>query len=127
MAISISGRCNKNKQNWILVVEWPFKCITGFSSDIFKDWKWFLAFFVDWVIYSLTLFFPKAETAKYFLFCLQQITRPSQEEKSDEKNEEEKTEKSEKKEDEEKKDEEEKDDKEDPRWGSGYVLVLGSL
>nr|XP_040036038.1 nuclear receptor corepressor 1 isoform X3 [Gasterosteus aculeatus aculeatus] len=45
----------------------------------------------------------------------QQITRPSQEEKSDEKNEEEKTEKSEKKEDEEKKDEEEKDDKEDPR------------
>uniref|UniRef100_A0A8C2WX91 Nuclear receptor corepressor 1 n=1 Tax=Cyclopterus lumpus TaxID=8103 RepID=A0A8C2WX91_CYCLU len=45
----------------------------------------------------------------------QQITRPSQEDKSDEKIEEEKTEKSEKKEDEEKKDEEEKDDKEDSR------------
>ncbi|KAJ4930394.1 hypothetical protein JOQ06_019398, partial [Pogonophryne albipinna] len=45
----------------------------------------------------------------------QQITRPSQEEKSDEKNEEEKSEKSEKKEDEEKKDEEEKDEKEDSR------------
>lgn len=49
------------------------------------------------------------------MFCLQQITRPSQEEKSDEKNEEEKSEKSEKKEDEEKKDEEEKDEKEDSR------------
>uniref|UniRef100_A0A8C4HW50 Nuclear receptor corepressor 1 n=1 Tax=Dicentrarchus labrax TaxID=13489 RepID=A0A8C4HW50_DICLA len=45
----------------------------------------------------------------------QQITRPSQEDKSDEKNEEEKSEKSEKKEDEEKKDEEEKDEKEDSR------------
>lgn len=48
--------------------------------------------------------------------CLQQITRPSQEDKSDEKNEEDKSEKSEKKEDEEKKDEEEKDEKEDSRW-----------
>uniref|UniRef100_A0A3P8P022 Nuclear receptor corepressor 1 n=1 Tax=Astatotilapia calliptera TaxID=8154 RepID=A0A3P8P022_ASTCA len=45
----------------------------------------------------------------------QQITRPSQEDKSDEKNEEDKSEKSEKKEDEEKKDEEEKDEKEDSR------------
>ncbi|XP_053702775.1 nuclear receptor corepressor 1 isoform X3 [Synchiropus splendidus] len=45
----------------------------------------------------------------------QQITRPSQEDKSDDKNEEDKSEKSEKKEDEEKKDEEEKDEKEDPR------------
>lgn len=45
-------------------------------------------------------------------FCLQQITRPSQEEKSDDKNEDEK---SEKKEDDEKKDEEEKDEKEDSR------------
>ncbi|XP_057676398.1 nuclear receptor corepressor 1 isoform X5 [Corythoichthys intestinalis] len=45
----------------------------------------------------------------------QQITRPSQEEKSEDKNEEEKSEKSEKKEDEEKKDEEEKDEKEDSR------------
>ncbi|XP_077597171.1 nuclear receptor corepressor 1 isoform X1 [Stigmatopora nigra] len=44
-----------------------------------------------------------------------QITRPSQEEKSEDKNEEEKSEKSEKKEDEEKKDEEEKDEKEDSR------------
>uniref|UniRef100_A0AAX7V0T3 Nuclear receptor corepressor 1 n=1 Tax=Astatotilapia calliptera TaxID=8154 RepID=A0AAX7V0T3_ASTCA len=44
-----------------------------------------------------------------------QITRPSQEDKSDEKNEEDKSEKSEKKEDEEKKDEEEKDEKEDSR------------
>uniref|UniRef100_A0A8D3C8Y5 Nuclear receptor corepressor 1 n=1 Tax=Scophthalmus maximus TaxID=52904 RepID=A0A8D3C8Y5_SCOMX len=46
----------------------------------------------------------------------QQITRPSQEEKTDDKNEEDKSEKSEnKKEDEEKKDEEEKDEKEDSR------------
>uniref|UniRef100_A0A3Q3W1Z9 Uncharacterized protein n=1 Tax=Mola mola TaxID=94237 RepID=A0A3Q3W1Z9_MOLML len=45
----------------------------------------------------------------------QQITRPSQEDKSDDKNEEDKSEKSEKKEDEEKKDEEEKDEKEDTR------------
>uniref|UniRef100_A0A3B4YPA7 Nuclear receptor corepressor 1 n=1 Tax=Seriola lalandi dorsalis TaxID=1841481 RepID=A0A3B4YPA7_SERLL len=45
----------------------------------------------------------------------QQITRPSQEDKSDEKTEEDKSEKSEKKEDEEKKDEEEKDEKEDSR------------
>ncbi|GLD47093.1 nuclear receptor corepressor 1 isoform X1 [Lates japonicus] len=45
----------------------------------------------------------------------QQITRPSQEDKSDDKNEEDKSEKSEKKEDEEKKDEEEKDEKEDSR------------
>lgn len=52
----------------------------------------------------------------YLVYCLQQITRPSQEEKSDEKNEEDKTEKSEKKEDEEKKEEEEKDEKEDSRW-----------
>lgn len=58
------------------------------------------------------------EMAKYFslVLCLQQITRPSQEDKSDEKNEEDKSEKSEKKEDEEKKDEEEKDEKEDSRW-----------
>lgn len=48
-------------------------------------------------------------------FCPQQITRPSQEEKSDDKNEDDKAEKSEKKEDEEKKDEEEKDEKEDSR------------
>ncbi|KAM4620805.1 LOW QUALITY PROTEIN: nuclear receptor corepressor 1 [Polymixia lowei] len=45
----------------------------------------------------------------------QQITRPSQEDKSEDKNEEEKSEKVEKKEDEEKKDEEEKDEKEDSR------------
>ncbi|XP_012726673.2 nuclear receptor corepressor 1 isoform X1 [Fundulus heteroclitus] len=45
----------------------------------------------------------------------QQITRPSQEDKSEEKNEEDKAEKSEKKEEEEKKDEEEKDEKEDSR------------
>ncbi|XP_044078045.1 nuclear receptor corepressor 1 isoform X2 [Siniperca chuatsi] len=45
----------------------------------------------------------------------QQITRPSQEDKSDDKNEEDKSEKSEKKEEEEKKDEEEKDEKEDSR------------
>uniref|UniRef100_A0A7N8YI80 Nuclear receptor corepressor 1 n=1 Tax=Mastacembelus armatus TaxID=205130 RepID=A0A7N8YI80_9TELE len=45
----------------------------------------------------------------------QQITRPSQEDKSDDKNEEDKSDKSEKKEDEEKKDEEEKDEKEDSR------------
>ncbi|XP_061753947.1 nuclear receptor corepressor 1 isoform X3 [Nerophis ophidion] len=45
----------------------------------------------------------------------QQITRPSQEEKTEDKNEEEKTEKSEKKEDEEKKEEEEKDEKEESR------------
>ncbi|XP_047235292.1 nuclear receptor corepressor 1 isoform X1 [Girardinichthys multiradiatus] len=45
----------------------------------------------------------------------QQITRPSQEDKSEDKNEEDKVEKSEKKEDEEKKDEEEKDEKEDFR------------
>ncbi|KAM3601292.1 uncharacterized protein V6R79_010235 [Siganus canaliculatus] len=45
----------------------------------------------------------------------QQITRPSQEDKSDDKNEEDKSEKSEKKEDEDKKDEEEKDEKEDSR------------
>lgn len=50
------------------------------------------------------------------MFCLQQITRPSQEDKSDDKNEEDKSEKSEKKEEEEKKDEEEKDEKEDSRW-----------
>ena len=52
-----------------------------------------------------------------FSLCvfLQQITRPSQEEKVDDKTEEEKSEKSEKKEDEEKKDEEEKDEKEDSR------------
>lgn len=45
----------------------------------------------------------------------QQITRPSQEDKSEDKNEEEKAEKSEKKEEEEKKDEEEKDEKEHSR------------
>ncbi|XP_034745965.1 nuclear receptor corepressor 1 isoform X1 [Etheostoma cragini] len=45
----------------------------------------------------------------------QQITRPSQEEKTDDKNEEDKSEKSDKKEEEEKKDEEEKDEKEDSR------------
>uniref|UniRef100_A0A8C9Y5W3 Nuclear receptor corepressor 1 n=1 Tax=Sander lucioperca TaxID=283035 RepID=A0A8C9Y5W3_SANLU len=45
----------------------------------------------------------------------QQITRPSQEDKSDDKNEEDKSEKSDKKEEEEKKDEEEKDEKEDSR------------
>ncbi|XP_023688841.2 nuclear receptor corepressor 1 isoform X1 [Paramormyrops kingsleyae] len=45
----------------------------------------------------------------------QQITRPSQEEKSEDKTEEDKSEKSEKKEDEEKKDEEEKDEKEEPK------------
>ncbi|KAA8586384.1 hypothetical protein FQN60_000220 [Etheostoma spectabile] len=45
----------------------------------------------------------------------QQITRPSQEDKSDDKNEEDKAEKSDKKEEEEKKDEEEKDEKEDSR------------
>uniref|UniRef100_A0A3P9NJB4 Nuclear receptor corepressor 1 n=1 Tax=Poecilia reticulata TaxID=8081 RepID=A0A3P9NJB4_POERE len=45
----------------------------------------------------------------------QQITRPSQEDKSEDKTEEDKAEKSEKKEDEEKKDEEEKDEKEDSR------------
>ncbi|XP_056140734.1 nuclear receptor corepressor 1 [Lampris incognitus] len=45
----------------------------------------------------------------------QQITRPSQEDKSDDKNEEEKSEKSEKKEEEEKKDEEEKDEKDESR------------
>ncbi|XP_078786527.1 nuclear receptor corepressor 1 isoform X9 [Oryzias latipes] len=45
----------------------------------------------------------------------QQITRPSQEDKTEDKNEEEKSEKLEKKEDEEKKDEEEKDEKEDSR------------
>ncbi|XP_038153535.1 nuclear receptor corepressor 1 isoform X2 [Cyprinodon tularosa] len=45
----------------------------------------------------------------------QQITRPSQEEKTEDKNEEDKAEKSEKKEEEEKKDEEEKDEKEDSR------------
>lgn len=60
----------------------------------------------------------QGKTAHDFLllFCLQQITRPSQEDKSDDKNEEDKSEKSEKKEDEEKKDEEEKDEKEDTRW-----------
>lgn len=52
----------------------------------------------------------------YIFLCLQQITRPSQEDKSDDKNEEDKSEKSDKKEDEEKKDEEEKDEKEDSRW-----------
>lgn len=56
------------------------------------------------------------------MFCLQQITRPSQEDKSDEKNEEDKSEKSEKKEDEEKKDEEEKDEKEDSRWAVKICL-----
>nr|XP_057942610.1 nuclear receptor corepressor 1 isoform X2 [Doryrhamphus excisus] len=45
----------------------------------------------------------------------QQITRPSQEDKSDDKNEDDKSEKSEKKEEEEKKDEEEKDEKEESR------------
>lgn len=55
-------------------------------------------------------------------FCLQQITRPSQEEKSDDKNEDDKSEKSEKKEDDEKKDEEEKDEKEDSR--SVQLMVL---
>ncbi|XP_026067048.1 nuclear receptor corepressor 1-like isoform X4 [Carassius auratus] len=45
----------------------------------------------------------------------QQITRPSQEDKTDDKNEEDKAEKSEKKEDEEKKEEEEKDEKEDSK------------
>ncbi|XP_076131486.1 nuclear receptor corepressor 1 isoform X1 [Alosa pseudoharengus] len=45
----------------------------------------------------------------------QQITRPSQEDKSDDKNEEDKSEKSEKKEDEEKKEEEEKDEKEESK------------
>lgn len=57
-----------------------------------------------------SVFFPCV-----FFFFLQQITRPSQEDKSDDKNEEDKSEKSEKKEDEEKKDEEEKDEKEDSR------------
>lgn len=56
------------------------------------------------------------------VFSLQQIPRPSHEDKSDEKNEEDKTEKSEKKEDEEKKDEEEKDEKEDSR--SVVVVVV---
>lgn len=46
---------------------------------------------------------------------LQQITRTSQEEKSDEKNEEDKLEKSDKKEEDDKKDEEEKDEKEDSK------------
>ncbi|XP_024120705.1 nuclear receptor corepressor 1 isoform X1 [Oryzias melastigma] len=45
----------------------------------------------------------------------QQITRPSQEDKTEDKNEEDKSEKVEKKEEEEKKDEEEKDEKEDSR------------
>ncbi|KAK2816277.1 hypothetical protein Q7C36_022548 [Tachysurus vachellii] len=45
----------------------------------------------------------------------QQITRPSQEDKSDEKNEEDKLEKSDKKEEDDKKDEEEKDEKEDSK------------
>uniref|UniRef100_A0A673BA43 Nuclear receptor corepressor 1 n=1 Tax=Sphaeramia orbicularis TaxID=375764 RepID=A0A673BA43_9TELE len=51
----------------------------------------------------------------FLFFPLQQIPRPSHEDKSDEKNEEDKTEKSDKKEDEEKKDEEEKDEKEESR------------
>lgn len=58
-------------------------------------------------------------------FCLQQITRPSQEEKSDDKNEDDKSEKSEKKEDDEKKDEEEKDEKEDSR--SVHLMVLSTF
>uniref|UniRef100_A0A672GIR0 Nuclear receptor corepressor 1 n=1 Tax=Salarias fasciatus TaxID=181472 RepID=A0A672GIR0_SALFA len=45
----------------------------------------------------------------------QQITRPSQEDKSDDKNEEDKSEKTEKKEDEENKDDQEKDEKEESR------------
>lgn len=57
------------------------------------------------------------------MFCLQQITRPSQEDKSDDKNEEDKSEKSDKKEEEEKKDEEEKDEKEDSRWAVNTVVV----
>ena len=70
---------------------------------------------------SYTLTFSKCFKEKQlnislFVFRLQQITRPSQEDKSDDKNEEDKSEKSEKKEDEEKKDEEEKDEKEDSRW-----------
>lgn len=71
----------------------------------------------------------QGETTNYFPFvlCLQQITRPSQEDKSDEKNEEEKSEKSEKKEEEEKKDEEEKDEKEDSRWVMNSCFVLVSL
>uniref|UniRef100_A0A672GIR6 Nuclear receptor corepressor 1 n=1 Tax=Salarias fasciatus TaxID=181472 RepID=A0A672GIR6_SALFA len=47
------------------------------------------------------------------VLCLQQITRPSQEDKSDDKNEEDKSEKTEKKEDEENKDDQEKDEKEE--------------
>lgn len=71
------------------------------------------------LIYTLTFLLRfQGETNQYFLlvFCLQQITRPSQEDKSDDKTEEDKSEKSEKKEDEEKKDEEEKDEKEESRW-----------
>lgn len=61
-------------------------------------------------------FFPQTQfPPQICIFCLQQITRPSQEEKSEDKNEEDKAEKSERKEDEEKKDEEEKDEKEDSR------------
>lgn len=77
---------------------------------------------ISFAFYMLTFFsnsfcFIQEESHLHISFglCLQQITRPSQEEKSDEKNEEEKSEKSEKKEDEEKKDEEEKDEKEDSR------------
>lgn len=61
---------------------------------------------------------------KCFTF-FQQITRPSQEDKSDDKNEEDKSDKSEKKEDEEKKDEEEKDEKEDSRWVMNSCLPWG--
>ena len=59
------------------------------------------------------------------LFCLQQITRPSQEDKVEEKAEEDKSEKAEKKEDEEKKDEEEKDEKEESRWAGTWFEGAG--
>lgn len=69
------------------------------------------------------------ETTQCFpsVFYLQQLPRPSQEDKSDDKNEDDKSEKSEKKEDEEKKDEEEKDEKEDSRWVMNTLFVLASL
>lgn len=59
-----------------------------------------------------------------FFFSLKQITRPSQEDKTDDKNEEDKSEKSEKKEDEEKKEEEEKDEKEDSKYVSWFVPLF---
>lgn len=62
----------------------------------------------------------EAPTSKHTLclsspLFLKQITRPSQEDKSDDKNEEEKAERSDKKEEDDKKDEEEKDEKEDSK------------